>query len=137
MASRDDVIATAQTYLDGIMHGDGSKVLLAPDAWRVEQGLNSGKNAEEIRRSLDRMGFGPSAIRDLRWFVDGEQAVAFYALDFGEMTAFLVERFRVVDGLITEIEVLFHGREGAKLDRWPLDPTQSWPQDEDGNYLIH
>ena len=135
MASRNDVIAVAQTYLDGVMSGDGSGVLLAPDAWRVEQGMNSGVDAAEIRRSLDRMG-GFGGMRDLRWFVDGDDAVAFYVLDVGPFTSFIVERIHVVDSLITEIEVVFHGREGANLERWPVDRTQVWPKDADGNYLI-
>ena len=135
MAVRDDVIAVAKTYLDGVVKGDGSGVLLAADCWRVEQGMNSGVNADEIRRSLDHMG-GFSGMRDLRWFVDGDDAVAFYLLDVGPFTSFIVERFHVADGVITEIEVLFTGREGEKLERWPVDTTQVWPKDADGNYVI-
>ena len=134
MAARDDVIAVAKTYLDGILAGDGSIARLAPGAWRVEQGMNSGRNADEIRRSLDRMG--GMGMRNLRWFVDGENAIAYFMLDVGDFTSFVIERFRVVDGQITEIEVHFHGRPGAKLEPWPDDPSQVWPTDADGHYII-
>ena len=56
---------------------------------------------------------------DLRWYVEGEEAVAFYTLEIdptalGQADADLVqmpivERFRVHDGLITEVEPVIPG----------------------------
>jgi len=51
-----------------------------------------------------------TGVRNVRWIVEGEQAVAFYDLDTttSEKPVLIAERFRVVDGQITEIEALFH-----------------------------
>ena len=67
-------------------------------------------------------GEGPKVVTgmdDLRWYVEGEEAVAFYTLDIdptalGQADAepvrmAIVERFRVHDGLITEVEPVIPG----------------------------
>ncbi len=50
-------------------------------------------------------------LRDIRWFVSGDEAIAYYVLDIQEApgieSTMLAERFKVKDGLITEIEVVF------------------------------
>jgi hypothetical protein len=56
-------------------------------------------------------------IRGVRWFVEkpSHEAIAFYLLDFGNTipptaaagTVHLTERFKVENGLITEIEGIF------------------------------
>jgi hypothetical protein len=48
----------------------------------------------------------------VRWIVEGDQAVAFYDLlvTTSDRPVLIVERFRVVDGLITEIEAIFHAQ---------------------------
>lgn len=136
--ARDELIATAKTYLDGILSADGSGAQLADDCWRVEQGRNTGTNAEEIRASLKTMSI-VSGMRDIRWFVDegGEQVIAWYTLDVdGGVTSFIAERFRVVDALIREIEVVFAFAIGDHLTPWPGDPSMVWPRNPDGSYAI-
>lgn len=136
--ARDELIAIAQTYLDGILKNDGSGTALADDCWRVEQGRNTGTNAEEVRAALKTMSY-VEAIRDIRWFVDtgGEQVIAWYVLDVaGGVTSFIAERFRIVDSLIREIEVVFAFAMGAGLKPWPDDPSMVWPRNEDGSYAI-
>jgi hypothetical protein len=137
MAHRDELIAIATTYLDGILKCDGTAAALAPDCWRIEQGRNSGKNAEEIRAALKTMSY-VQGIRDLRWYTDegGEDIVAWYLLDVEGVTSFIAERFRIVDALIREIEVVFAFAMGSKLVPWPQDETMVWPKNPDGGFQI-
>ena len=55
----------------------------------------------------------------MRWIAEGEQAVAFYDLDLNisDLPVLIAERFRVVDGLITEIEVLFHAQAPSPVEK--------------------
>jgi len=121
--SRDDVIAVCQTYIDCLLSGDGGSVLLAPDAWRIENGRDMGDSGPAIQQMLNQMlGDGAKVVTgmdDLRWYVEGEEAVAFYTLEIdptalGQVDAApvqmpIVERFRVHDGLITEVEPVIPG----------------------------
>jgi hypothetical protein len=134
---RDELIAVAQSYLDGILKCDGSGARLADDCWRVEQGRNTGTNAEEVRAALATMSY-VQGIRDLRWFVgdDGEHVFAWYLLDVEGVTSYIAERFRIVDSLIREIEVVFAFALGSQLQRWPDDPSLVWPRNPDGSYAI-
>ncbi len=53
-----------------------------------------------------------TGIRNVRWIVEGDEAVAFYDLDVttSDRSVLIAERFRVVDGFITEIEAIFHAQ---------------------------
>lgn len=135
--ARDELIATAKTYLDGILAADGSGARLADDCWRVEQGRNTGTNAEEVRAALETMSY-VKAMRNIRWFVadDGENVFAWYLLDLEGVTSFIAERFRVRDGLIREIEVVFAFAMGDELQQWPDDPSMVWPRNPDGSYAM-
>ncbi len=112
MAEREAVIAAAEQYLfHGLVEHDPDKVPLAPNAVRTEQGHNTGDSGEAIAKSLraDIMNV-IRGIRNVRWIVEGDQAVAWYELDTNrsDTPVLIAERFRVVDGLVTEIEALFH-----------------------------
>ena len=114
MSRRGSVIEAAEKYLfPGLVEHDGSKVPLADDVVRIEQGRNTGQGRDELIQALahDMMN-GITGIRNVRWIVEGEQAVAFYDLDVtvSDRPVLISERFRVVDGLITEIEAIFHGQ---------------------------
>ena len=60
-------------------------MLLAPDAWRIENGRDMGDSGPAIQQMLTQMlGDGPKVVTgmdDLRWYVEGEEAVAFYTLE--------------------------------------------------------
>ena len=98
-------------------------MLLAPYAWRIENGRDMGDSGSAIQQMLTQMlGDGPKVVTgmdDLRWYVEGEEAVAFYTIDIdptalGQADAepvrmAIVERFRVHDGLITEVEPVIPG----------------------------
>ena len=124
---RQSIIDAASTYLEALVSHDASKVPLAENAWRTEEGRNSGIGADDIRtRVASDVMAGITDIRDVRWFVDGENAIAFYLLDASGATAHIVERFRVIDGLIHEIEAIFHISMVPFQNRWPIDETEVW-----------
>ena len=130
--SREEMIAVASTYLDALVSHDASAVPLAPNCWRTEEGKNSGVGADDIRtRIKSEVMHGISGYRDLRWWVDGDDVIAFYMLDAGA-TAQIVERFRVIDGVLHEIEAVFYIHPGANVDRWPVDLENVWPQPDAG-----
>src|ERR1700742_4272905 len=52
--SRTCMIAAATSYLDALVHHDGSKVLFAPDIVRTEQGVERGRGEGELRARLDK-----------------------------------------------------------------------------------
>ena len=71
---------------------DGANVPLAPKAWRVENGRNSGNTGPEIASALGiEIMHVIAGVRDEQWFVEDDTAG---------------ERFRVHDGQITEIEAV-------------------------------
>jgi hypothetical protein len=105
--SRQAIIDAASTYLDALVSHDASKIALADNAWRTEEGRNSGIGAADIRTRTESVQMKLiTDVRDIRWFVDGENAIAFYLLDASGATTHIVERFRVIDGLIHEIEAI-------------------------------
>ena len=134
-SSRACLIATANTYLDALLSHDGSRIRLAANAHRTENGMDTGDDAGAIRKSVttptpDEVNTG---MRDKRWFVDGDVATAFYLLDTSTLppspahttTTHLVERFRVKRGLITEIEAIFWVAPG------PNPEGSGWPKPAD------
>jgi hypothetical protein len=125
------MIQTATTYLDALLSHDASQVRLAPSARRTENGGDTGDGAAAIRKSLspptpDEVNTG---IRDKRWFTTGDEAIVFYLLDTSTLppsplhttTTHIVERFRVDQGLITEIEAIFW------IDPGPTPEGSGWP----------
>jgi hypothetical protein len=126
--SRQCMIAAATSYLEGLVHHDGSKVLLAPGVIRSEQGHVNVRDEATLRKSLDREP-AMQGYDDLRFVVDTEshQLVYYTLLRLamradqappgiapGPVTVHLAERFKVEHGLITEIEALFYTQTGTK-----------------------
>ena len=129
------MIDAATTYLDALVSHDGTHIQLAPNlpdrapgVHRTEQGHDTGDGAAAIRQSVSIPTPDEAIIdkRDVRWFVDkpNHEAIAFYILDVGAEpnpptflpfvrptvatgTVHLSERFKVQNGLITEIEAIF------------------------------
>ena len=123
---RESVVRAAEKYLfDGLVKHEPDGIPFHPDVWRKEQGNNTGRSADEIRKSLvSDIMMVITGIRDVNWIVDGEQAVAFYDLyvKTGPDPVRIAERFRVVDGLITEIEAIF--TPPAAPTTQPATPTE-------------
>lgn len=107
------VVVPACSYLASIVSHDGSKILAAPNVWRLENGKNTAKSATELEQSMGNHWFRDyvSGIRDIRWYVGGDNAVAYYVLNVkkapGIKSVLLTERFTVNDGLINQIEAVF------------------------------
>ena len=114
MSKRESIIEAAEKYLfHGLVEHDGSKVPLAENVVRIEQGHNTGDGRAALVASLSHEVMNViTGIRNVRWIVEADQAVAFYDLDVttSNRPVLIAERFRVVDGLITEIEALFHAQ---------------------------
>ena len=114
MSTRESIIEAAEKYLfHGLVEHDGSKVPLAENVVRTEQGRNTGAGRARLIAALahDVMNV-VTGIRNVRWIVEEDQAVAFYDLDVttSDRPVLIAERFRVADGLITEIEAIFHAQ---------------------------
>jgi len=115
MASRDEIIAVASSYLDaGLTNDDAEGVLLAPDCrrWTQQNRAEPPRNddAEGIRAGIRRGDEkGIERIDNRRWMVDGNQALVIADIHFRGLDnpIVLYERFLVADGLIQEIEAIF------------------------------
>ncbi len=108
--SRQEVVAISSRYLtSGLVDHDPTKVPLAPEATRHEVGINSGKDGEAIAASL--LGEEMKTIcgmRNLKWVVEGNEAVCLYELDTaGPEPVHISEYFRVEEGRIAEIIAAF------------------------------
>jgi hypothetical protein len=105
---RESMIGCATRYLDALVDHDGDAVPLAETCTRTEQGRNTGTSGRAIRAGLSsEIMHGITGYRDVRWFVDGDDAVAFYVLEAYGRTIDIAERFTVRDGEIREIEAIF------------------------------
>ncbi len=113
-------IEVGEVYLfDGLVNHDveTTREVLADDAVRFELGIQSGFSGDGIAEGLaDDQFLVISGISNLRWFVECSRqdvchAFSVYDLDvntFGPMPPVLIaERFKVVNGLIEEIEAIF------------------------------
>jgi hypothetical protein len=114
-SSRTCVISAATSYLDALVSHDSSQVRLAPSAIRTENAYDTGDSGPQIANDLatNAQYLVVHDVRDVRWFVDGDQAIAFYLIDAAVpgvnvqfATVHLAERFQVESGLITQIEAI-------------------------------
>ena len=104
-SSRECLVRAATSYLDAITQHDGSLAWLAPDVHRRVNGSEL-EGEEAIRSAIDHE---PEMIgyRDARFFVNEREGwvVVFWLIDLdGPVTARIAERFKIENGLITEIE---------------------------------
>lgn len=104
-------VEVAAAYLEAIVSHDASGVALAPDAWRIENGMTNGSSGAEIASLLESPSmYVIQSMGPIRWIVEADQVVALYELATGPTggtPALIAERFRIQDGLIKEIEALF------------------------------
>ena len=102
-------ITSANAYLASLVSHDASEIPLHPDAQRYENGNNTGDGAEAIAAANEgAIMYVITGIRDLRWYVEGDQAVSVYLLDSLVPPSYIFERFQVNGGLIQEIEARFY-----------------------------
>jgi len=131
------VRAAARRYLDAFVSHHADDVPLADEVLRVENHRLRGRNAEEIRTQLEAPTMSVTAIYEDSVTIDieGDSAVAFYRFEDPSSNAmsglpftgqsWAATRFRVRDGLITEIESICGGIGGNRPycgDSTPLGP---------------
>jgi hypothetical protein len=109
--TRDGVLAAARAYVDSLVSHDPSAVPLADDVWRIENGKNNAEGARPLRAALESdVMQSVQSIEDTHWFAGDGHAAVFYTLQakVGErlMPMRIAERFRSVDGQLTEIEAI-------------------------------
>lgn len=137
--SQSCVISAADAYIKALVSHDGNSVPLAPSARRTENGMVTGTSGPGIANDLST-NRGDQAIydaRDVRWFVSGDEAIAYYLLDTAApgqsiphtTTVHLAERFKVDNGLIYQIEAIFWTNPGSSPDSdcWTSPCTSSTP----------
>jgi hypothetical protein len=125
--ARDSIIDAANSYLDALVSHDSASARLADDVRRVGNGADVLVGADAIRAVIEREPV--ASITPIRWVVDGHHAAAVYDLeaDLSRTTqsdtfsppdtwlpTYVAERFTVVDGLITDIEVVYAGTEAGR-----------------------
>jgi hypothetical protein len=109
---RDVVLEISRAYIDALTSHDASRVPLADDAYRIENGEFVGTTGAEIRAALEAQGMSVvNRIEDVRWFATTGSAAAFYRLfvDIGDdlqAVCCIGERFRVYREQLAEVEVV-------------------------------
>lgn len=117
--TRACVLEAANSYLEAVRSHNGDRARLAP---MVKRTRNAGEQTEdaqwytrdEMADSLDVSEDPVTAVHSIDWVIDGDEAVAFYAIDAsfeerGQQAAqtWLAERFHITAGEIDEIEAIF------------------------------
>lgn len=146
--------AIARSYIDGLINHDGSKIPLAANVRRTENALTNARGANEVRESFARTTMVEGA-KEVRLFTDVAkgQVIAFFLLDVdlkpetgggsgstkagdteykvavtkpaGTYTVHEAERFRIVAGRITEIEIIAHVEDGkGQGGGWPVERVE-------------
>ena len=111
MASDEERIAAAQSYIDALSTHRGDGVPFAPDCVRIEMGIKTGFSGNHLRRSLNR---GPQfriieACTPPKFEVDGDRVRAQFdvitkpTLAGRRVCTHVDETFLVVDGKIRHI----------------------------------
>jgi hypothetical protein len=125
----DCKLKAARSYIDALLSHDAANVPLADHVRRLENNKVNADGADALRQSLNK---GAQyrlirGIRDLSWYVAGNDVFAIYTVDAGLSTGTLAsgrtfERFRVENGLITQIEIVVYTSLGKALSPvWPKE----------------
>jgi hypothetical protein len=148
-SSRACLERIGRLYIDALLSHDGAKLPLAPTIRRTENALTNALGPGELRESFVRTNMVKAA-RDIRAYVDENkgEVVYFFSIDIdlgqgdvsadgttragasdyktavtvppGTYTVHEAERFKVVKGMITEIEIIAHVEPGYGLGTgWP------------------
>ncbi|GGK44771.1 hypothetical protein [Nocardia camponoti] len=77
--------AIARTYLDALVSHDASAVPFAPDATRVEMGLQTGSSGPGLSNELNYSILNQTILgtRDITFVEHGDTVTAYYLLDAG------------------------------------------------------
>ncbi len=139
----------AKLYVSALISHDGSKLPLAPTIRRTENALTNAKGDHEVRESFARTHMVEKA-SEIRFVTDAAkgEVVAFFRIDVdlketnddgvtkagdseykvavtvpkGTYTVHEAERFKIVKGYITEIEIIAHVETGKGAGGgWPVE----------------
>lgn len=139
----------ARMYIEALVTHDGTPLPIAPNARRSENGLTNAKGAFEVRESFVRTHM-VEAVRGIRFWTEPSrgEVVAFFTGDIdlkaadaiattkagdteykvatavpeGTYTVHEAERFKIVKGYITEIEIIAHVENGKGAGSgWPVE----------------
>lgn len=145
----------AGMYLDALLTHDGSRLPLDPNVRRTENSLTNARGEHEVRESFVRTNM-IERIRDARYYADVRtgDVIVFFRVDIdlkkedggedgktkagdteyrtsvsvpaGTYTVHEAERFKVVKGMITEIEIIAHVEKGkGGGSGWPEERADS------------
>jgi hypothetical protein len=112
--ARVHTVMTAQTYLEGGMTLHLPRtVALAPDVWRIENGWETGHDAQSLRDAIPRVPEQWS-IRIIKWVVQGNEAAAFSDIFTGGGHVATGHYFKLAGDSLKEILIAFtsQGRVG-------------------------
>ncbi len=136
---RNAVIATASSYImGGLVEHNPAKVKFAPDVYRVENGWDTGNGAEGVGMNLKAAVMDEIiGMRNMRWTVQGDEAVCRFELQHIRGPMQIFEYFRVQDGVIKEIRANFGGNEtpvafGKPIVARPLSVAAVMPTTPEG-----
>ena len=103
-------VAMARAYIDALVSHDATKVRLADNAWRVENGQHTGESGAFIRDELENglQYQAIQAVRELSFHEWGDNVVARFVLDLGatptEVTSVrITEHFDIPAGAIQSV----------------------------------
>lgn len=112
MSEREKLIAVANSYLQqGLLEHKPQEVLFADHCVRYEMGYQTGGNARQLRELLSSDSYKSNkAIHDKQWVVEAPWLDVRFTLELDniEQTMRVATRFKIVDGLIEHIEILFN-----------------------------
>lgn len=128
-ASRACLLKTAKLYLDGLSRHDASAIPFAPDVRCTEQATIPVTDEKTFRSEINSSK-AIIGLRNLRLMADPETAsvAAFYVLDVAgedgkpDYTVRRGQRFKIVGGLVREVEVFNYVDPAAKGLAPPLWP---------------
>jgi hypothetical protein len=147
--SRACLEAVARSYIDALVSHDGAAIPLAPGVRRTENALTNARGDHEVRESFVRTHMVESTA-DVRLYtdVDKGEVLAIFLLNVdlkaadaiattrsgntdykvatqvpqGTYTVHEAERFQIVDGKITQIEIIAHVEPGkGQGSGWPVE----------------
>jgi hypothetical protein len=109
-------IAAADAYLDALISHDASRIPLAPQVRRIENNRLNADGDVALRKDLETSAKYRviRGLRDMQKYVAGDDVFVIYTVDAGVAglgqlaSGRTFERFRVVNGLITQIEIVVY-----------------------------
>ena len=123
-APRDEVLVAAKSLIDAQVSGDYTTAALASDVRRTLNGKDTARNRSMVEILTSPFGPATYQVRDTRMYIDARtgEAAVFAALDEGSegghmATVLLAQRFRVIGGLVSEIEQV----------AWPIPGSEPTP----------